>query len=358
MAGVVLATLAAVLNVKHDKEIVEQYRRDCVLANLLEVEPSGDPTCQWDVEFAARNTADAKAEGYEVQSSDYSTDIKKNASIEWAHYEAYASITGTSQRISAANRRPGLTDPLAGELRKAAKELSVKLGTHAYSGSAAASPVQIEGVARAIDSTGTYAGLAQGTYADWASGENTLPTASLSFAELRSKLIGPFQDNTGRDPRFVLCSPTLQRLVASLYDSIAQIQWATKIQTNRGEVDIGKFGFKALMFENIPFIPDRHCTADTFYAIDDDKDEGLSWSQVPPAWTSMDPGQLQGMIEEVTGQVMDVRAIQAMQQQGRTRLSAQINALAKTGDSSKLQLVIDAQLKLKRRNNAAKLTLT
>lgn len=355
MAALTLATLAVVLNVRHDSRIVEQYRRDSVLANLLEVEPSGDPTCQWDVEFSGRNTAGPRTEGEDVEDADFSTDIKKNASLDWPQYEAYAKVSGLSQRIGAFNGRIGLKDPLDKEMRAAAKELSAKIGQHTYSGSAAASPAEIEGLARAVDATGTYAGLAQGTYSEWASGENTLATASLSFANLRNLLIGPYQDATGHDPRFIVTTPAVIRKIAELYDSVGQIMWSTKIGMNRGEIDIGKYGFKALMFENVPFIPDRHCTTNTMYALDDDN---VKWKQVPPTWSSLDPGILRAQIQEVTGQVMDERALIAMQERARTRLSAQVNAMAKTGDSSRLQLVLNAQLMVERRNKASKLTLT
>jgi hypothetical protein len=352
MAGVNLAAIQAALNLKYSDPIANQFRRDVVLANLIETEPEANSACTWDVKFAARNTAGPKAEGYDVQSSDYSTDTRKQATLAWAHYEGYASVTGTAQRIAAANGRPGQTDKVGEELTDALEELSVKVGQHTYSGNEGNTPAEIEGLARAIDSTGTYAGLAQGTYADWASGEDTLALADLSIANIRELLLRPFRDNTGKNPSVVMAPGDIMDKIAALFDTTLEAQY---VVTSGGRVDIAALGFRGYIVEGVPFVEDRHCTASTLYALDLMQ---LRWRQVPPDWTSMDPGQLQALIRELNSQTVEITDIQAAQQKARRRLSFQVNALAKTGDSTKLQLVSDFQLRLRRRNAAAKLTLT
>lgn len=352
MAGVNLAAITAALNLKYSDPISEQFRRDVVLAALIEAEPEANSVCTWDVKFAARNTAGPKAEGYDVVAGDFSTDTRVQASLNWAHYEGYGSVTGTAQRIAAANGRQGQQDKVGEELNDAVNELTVKVGQHTYSGNVTNTPVEIEGLARAIDSTGTYAGLAQGTYADWASGENSITTASFSKAQIREKLFRPFRDNTGRNPSVVMTTGTVMDLIAALFDDVAEAQY---VVGPSGPIDIAKLGFRGYIIEGVPFVEDRHCTASTLYALDLNM---LRWRQVPPDWTSMDPGQLQGLLRELNGQQVEITMIQAAQAAARKRISFQINALAKSGDSTKFQLVSDFQLRLKRRNAASKLVLT
>ncbi len=351
-----LSTISAVLNLILAMSIEDQFRRDALLVNLIPVETEANSTVSWDVKFSARNSAGAKAEGYEVQSSDFTTDTRKLATLAWAHYEAYAYISGTALRISAANGRdPGGDGKLREEVLDASNELAVKLGQNAYNGSVAASPTEIEGLARAVDATGTYAGLAQGTYSEWASGENTHALASLSLDAIRTKLFRPFKDATGHMPEFVICPGNVFDAVVALFDAKTTIFTTALTMANGQQVDLARLGFRAVVVDGVPFLEDRHCTANTMYAL---HSRYLSWRQVPAAFTTMDPGQLQGMIREVTGQTVEINEIATAQMAARSKLTVQMNALAKTGDSTKLQIVMDVQLRLKRRNAAAKLTLT
>lgn len=355
-----LSTISLVLNLIYLGPITTQFRRDAVLLELLPVEFDGNATLTWDVKYDNRDTAGARAEGYVVQSSDYSTHGREQAVIGWAHYEGYASVSGTAQRVAGANSRYGNPNALMGEeIGDAVKELAVKIGVDAYSGSAAASPREIEGLARAVDATGTYAGLAQGTYDWWASGENTLATASLSIQNIREKLFRPFKDSTGKYPEFVICSGAMWDKVAALFDDSTRIVVDT-IQVGDGRgglktVQLKQMGARALTIDGVPFIEDRHCTASTFYAL---HTEFLGWRQVAPGWVSLDPGQIQMKIMEATGDMVDINEIKALMETAGRAISFQINALAKTGDSTNIQLVADFQLRLKRRNAAAKLVLT
>lgn len=349
-----LSTISVVLNLIFGEAIETQFRRDALLPNLLPVEYESNSTCTWKAKFEGRNTAAPKAEGYTVQSGDYSTDTRLQASLAWAHYEAYWKVSGTAQRVAAANGQQGENDLLE-EIRDAVEELAAKIGDHTYSGNVTDTPVEIEGLARAVDSTGTYAGIAQSSYSGWASGENSIATADLSINNIRTKLFRPFKDATGRMPSIVTCNGTLFDAVVSLFDEKTTIQVTTITTADGRQVDIGKLGFRGIMVDGVPFIEDRHCTANTFYALDLSV---LSYRQTPPTWTNMDPGQLQGMIKQVTGQVVDVSEIAQMLAAAKKRLTFQVNALAKNGDASTGQLVIDLQLRLKRRNAAAKLVLT
>ena len=357
MAGVTTTALATYLNVMYGPGVSDQFRRDAILPNLIPTYFSGNGSATWRAKIAARNTAAAKAQGADASGSDYSTDVKLPASIAWAHYEAFASITGTAQRIAAANA--GYNQELGGgsefdrEIRDAAEELTVLLSTHTYSGTVASSPPQLEGLATAVDATGTYAGIAQGTYADWASGDNTHALASLTIDAIRTKLFRPIKDATGKRPSVVLCSGTIMDALKSLSDSNVTVMNTPYM----GQVNIASLGFDGVVIDSVPFLEDRHATASTMYAVDLNE---LEYQQVPPDWLALDPGHIRAMLIEMSGKSVPVDEIVKMIQGIRTgkRMVAQMNALAKTGDSTKVQLVLDAQLCLRKRHSAAKLTLT
>lgn len=358
MAGATLTSISAFLNLVYGPGSVDQFRRDVILPNLIPTVYEANSTCTWRAKVAARNTAAAKAQGYEVQSSDFSTDTKLQATIAWAHYEAYASITGTAQRIAAAN---GGSASLGGggeferEMADAGEELAVKLSTHSYSGDYTATPVELAGLAQAVDSTGTYAGLAQGTYSDWAATENTVATADLSVDKIRTLLFRGVKDATGKKPSVALCSGTIMDAIKALADSQTAVQIiATPFM---GQVNIAQLGFDGVLVDGVPFLEDRHCTANTIYAGDLAQ---LEYVQVPPDWLSMDPGQLAGMMKDITGKNIPADVIVKAITDAKVgrRMMAQINALSKVGDSTRVQLVLDAQLRLRRRNSWGKLTLT
>lgn len=359
MAGITLSGLSAILNLMYGGGITATLRRDTVLPHLIPTVFEANPACQWQVKVGARNTAGPRAQGADASGGDYSTDTKLGATIAWAHYESFASITGTAQRIAAAN--PGFNAGIGGggefdrEMADASDELAVAISEDSYSGDYTATPVEIAGLAAAIDSTGTYAGIAQGSYSTWASGEASLATSALSVASLRQYLFRPVKNATGRKPSVVFCPGDVMDSIKSLADNSGVLQ--NIVTPQMGVVNIANLGFEGVMIDGVPFVEDRHCTSSTLYAVDLSQ---LEYVQVPPDWLNVDPGQLQGMLKELMGQNIPLDQIASAINGVRTgrQLVAQVNALAKSGDSTKVQLVLDMQLRLRRRNAAAKLALT
>lgn len=355
MAGATLTGVSAFLNLVYGQGVTETLRRDAILPNVIPVRPMANSSATWRVKIGARNTAAAKAQGYAVQSSDYSTDTRLQAILAWAHYEAYASVTGTAQRIAAANSAyNGMPNLIDEEVSDAAKELAVKISADCYAGDVTATPVQVAGVAAAIDSTGTYAGIDPSTYTTWVSGEDTsLTTTTVTLDAIRRLLFRPVKNATGRRPDMVTLPGNLHDIVAGLVDPSARL--LKQINSPLGQVDLASMGFTGFMLDGVPFVEDRHATSNSMYAWTLDECE---FQQVPPDWTSMDPGQIAGIVKEMTGQTIPLDLITSTMEASRKRLSFQINALAKDGDSTKLHLVGDFQLCIKRRNAFAKLTIS
>ena len=351
----VLATIAAALSLVFDEQISDNFRRDAVLPNLLRVVPSGNDTATWKTKIAARNTAAAVAEGHTVVDGDFSTDTRLTASLTWAHYESYFALSGTAMRISAANGGGGDNGgALIEEMTDSLDELTVKISSDSYAGAVTASPVQVEGLARAVKSSVAYAGIDPATYTTWVAAQNTLATASLSIANLRTKLLRPYKDANGKMPEFVICDGATWDLIAALGDSKTVISIDT-ITTAMGRVNLAELGFRAVRIDGVPFIEDRHCTTSVLYALDS---KNVFYRQTPPLVASMDPAILQRAIKDLTGKDVGSNDIVAAQLRMQGRLTPQINLLAKSGDSTRGQAVIDLRLCVRSRAKTAKLTLT
>lgn len=359
MATLGLSGISAVLNLVFGPGISETLRRDVVLPNIIRCVPKGNSSATWKVKIGARNTAGPRAEGAAASGSDFSSDTRLQGTLPWAHYESFASITGTAQRIQAANGQGGGMELLAEELRDASNELAVGISEDVYSGNSGSSPAEIEGLARAVDSTGTYAGIAQGTYATWASGEATGSLSGLTLDGIRTNLFRPVKDATGKRPDVVVLPGNLHDKVAALIDSAARVLMPINAPVGangaREAVNLASMGFTGFMLDGVPFVEDRHCTANTMYALTLDE---IEFQQTPPIWTSMDPGQLQGVLKQMTGQDTPLDQIMVAMASARNKISFQVNALAKSGDSTSLQIVGDVQLCVNRRNAHAKYTLS
>ena len=356
MATLSLAGISAVLSLLYMDAMADNIRRDVLLPNLLSVENDQNGSCIWKGKFSGRTTAAAKAEGHDAADGDFSSHTRRQLTLAWAEYYAYAKVSGLSQAINAANGGTGPgTDLLAEELIDALDELSVVISSHTYAGDVGAAPAQLSGLAQAVDATGDYAGLAVATESEHAAGENSLALANLSVANLRTKLHRPFKDGCGMWPEFVTCPGDLWDAVSALFNDQTRIVVSDVTTMSRGKVNIAQAGYRAIMVDGIPYIEDRHCTASTFYA---HHSRFLSYRQMPPAGSQFSPSQLQGFIKALTGVTLEEDVIAAMVAKGGTRLQPYIEALSKTGDNMKAMVKWYGQLRLKRRNAAAKLLIT
>ena len=356
MATLTLAGISAALNLVFQDPMADQFRRDVLLPNLLEVVPDKNDTITWPAKFDGRATAGARAEGHDTQDSDFSSHTRAKASLAVAEYFGYAKVSGLAQSVAAATGGAGGADLLEEEVRDAIDEMAAAISADLYAGSVAASPTEIEGLARAVAASGTYAGLAQGTYAAWASPVNTLAADALSVANLRAKLHRPFKDAAGVWPEFVICPGTLWDSVGALFDDQSRIMVDSVYTRAKGEVKLrGAGGFRAIMVDGIPHIEDRHATASTFYAL---HSKDVTLRQVPAAGSSMAPSAVQRALKDLTGVTLEVNDIATMLAKGDRRLQPTIEALGKTGDNLKVMVKVYLQLRLRRRSSAAKLTLT
>ena len=373
MATVTKADISDALSLVHAGRLINQINLNTVLLNVIPVVPGEGKVASWTVEFTGRSDSAAYAEGADMADGDFDAEIRKSATLDWASYRKGAKVSGLAQAVAASNYRPetltgrGGTDLMMKEVNDAVNRLALGLGKALYSGAAGASPEEIVGIETAIDSSGTYATLAPGTYAEWVAAEDTLPAASLSFDELRKKLHTPVYEACGFAPEWCVTDTATFDKIAALYGP--QRRFVTEMQTARGGNEAGfapgeaprliKFpaGITAIEVDGVVYIRDRHCTANTIYAMNS---RFIEFQQVASVRTPLDPAAINDLFQRLTDDP-NVRlpdaVLEGMTAQGGA-VRPYIDIISKTGDAAKAMVKVYGALCVKRRNAFGKLLLT
>lgn len=364
MAALVLADIVAAFNLLYMDDMADVIRRDSVLLSLLSVQEDRNQSCVWTVKASARNTAKVST-GADVVSGDFSQHERLQASLAWARYEGYAAVDGLAQALAAANApgRIGVTldpDVLREEVMDAVDEVAMLLSAHSYTGNPSSN--QISGV-DTMAAGNTYAGIdktALATPTDWEASVQTAAAAALDFDVLRTKLIRPFKDATGRLPEFITCDgPTFDK-IGLLFGS--DRRWVDTVTTaSAGTVNLKLAGgFNALEFDGVPIIEDRHATANKLYAWDS---RSSSFRQIPNMQSAMVPSdRVQAAMKALTGSGFPSDAVDRIVAErvksATGRLQPSIHPLAKLGDSERMMVKVYLQLRHKNRKAHSQLTLT
>lgn len=356
MAGITKAALSAGLNLLLGPGMTDQFRRDTVALTLIGAEPGAGENCVVNVKGDGRNTAGAHSEGEDVEDADFSTHGRFKSTVNWGEYWALAKLSGLSEAVAANGGYVG-GDVMQEELTDAIDELAVKLGAHVYSGNSGATPPQLAGAARFIDSSDdNFGGIDTGDNTWWSASEQTI-TGTPTLEGIRTKLFRPVKDATGRLPEFVTLDGTSWDAMQSLFDANGEVVH-TITTTAAGTVDIqASFGQTAYKLDGVPFVEDRHATASTLYAW---QSRFVKIRQLrKPVDSGATPAEIQTVMKALTGVDISVDEVMArIRAVNQARgLMPMIEALAKTGDSRKFMVTVKAQLAWKRRNAFAKVLL-
>jgi len=339
------------MSLVYQDRMVDQFRRDVVLLNLLEVKPGRNETCTFPVKVAARTAGGPFTEGADLDASDIDSHVRLTGSLNWAQYRKGARVSGLAKALAAAS---GSEDPMSEEIMDALDELALDIGADLYAGNHAATPPEIAGAALAIDdSDDNFAGIDTGTYTDWLAGEDTVATSALSVSELRTKLHRPVRDVTGMDPEFVTCRGSVIDSLKDLFGEKADT--IQEVRTNaRGTVDIhAATGARAISIDGVPYIEDRHATANTLYAWNS---RFCHIKQVPASMPSS--AQVAAAMKMLTGVDVEVSDVEARLRAGAGKLVPTIEFLAQNGDAYTAQVKAYLQMAWLRRGAFSKLALT
>lgn len=342
---------SVILSILQAERITSQINREVVALNLLDVLPCGDPLA-WTVKFTGRTAAGVVAETAAAPTP--TSDVRITASLSVGEYSDTAGVTGRAQAAAAMSLNPlgvaGGVDLMNDELKDAVNNVAASLGDHIYSGSGANS---IIGMATAIDSSGTYAGIDPSTYTEWVSTEDTGSLASLSFAMLRTTITN-IRNLSGKRPNLALCKPEILDRIKSLFATYPAN--VAEIVVN-GQVRKLVSGARAVMCEDVWFVDDPRCTANVIYFLNTDFIKLRSMPQFTSATYA--PDQIAAEIKRITGET--IRAEEAAMLVGRALnggLIPFIKRLGPTGNQESDQVIVYPQLQVIRRNAHGKLVLS
>ncbi len=307
-------------------DIVDQVNRRVTLLKLLPVVPGGGKNVAW-----APEADGAIAENYSegADAANFGSDAQASAVLSWGLYRSNFKVTKLAMDAAGSSSSPmGNRALWARNLVNASSKLSDTLETAAFSGAGTGST--IAGLDVAIgDTTNSYAGINRVT----AGNEYWRPTVvdpgsatAITFAQIRSDL-GTIGDVCGESPDIAVCSTAVFNAVAGLYDS--NRRWES-VTTSRGNIMLNN-GYEGVMVDNCMFVKARKAPANTIYYLNTNYAhfETLPDSTYPPEVYQM---------------------IQASDGYGSVPFQFHYEMLAKTGPSSKAEVLAQFQLVVERPN--------
>lgn len=142
------------------------------------------------------------------------------------------------------------------KVKAAEKTMKDNMGTDLFGDGTGNSSKAIDGLAIAIDSAGTYGGIARGSYAWWEAVEDST-TAIVSLPNIRTMLGNLTIDND---------KPTLIITTQANYNRTYNLFTPQQRFVDGG---MAKAGFTTILVEDIPLLVDSHCTANYMYCLNE-----------------------------------------------------------------------------------------
>lgn len=334
MADTTLSAISNALSLTFQPQIERQWNRSAVTASRIGVKAGGGKSANWDVAFPV-GTVSTVAEGSDVQSGEYGSDVNVPATMAWAHYRHPFRITETA--LDAAASSVGIAtalEDLFGERVMAGSEIIAEgINNHIFTGTGTdGSNPTIFGLTGGggLDTTGTYAGIARGTYASWAS--NQLANGGTPRA-LTQDLLGQADQliftAAGDVWDSIVCSPGVYRKYENLFTPIQR--------TDAGQVNLAA-GAERMFYKGRPVYRDKACPAGSMIFMSTNK---LDARYLPRAGSPVDAvGQRSMNATGTNGE--DIKTV--------TGIPVRFAFLGKTGTSIACMMTVTLQLLVKRPN--------
>lgn len=342
MATADYSNIAGALATIFEDQIASQFNRATVLSKLLPYRPTVGKNIVWDAEFGDLPNTSVLADGSPV--TDFNNDTIVPATLTTGTYSEGFGVTGKALAAAAAAGNPAALADLFGEkLDRAVMRLAANINLDFYTGANASDTiVGMTSTDGGLVATGTYAGLARGTYAAWAGNEllnNGAPRA-LSFKLMRDA-IRTIYEASGMSPDLIVCDPFTWSQYGLLFGNDRRYQQDVYLRGQKITLD---GGLMALAFDGVPVVQDIHCPAGTMIFLNTNF---VAIRQLPDAMGGV-PGRDGG-----DGMVRLHGTAEAQYGDGPSGLTARINPLAVSGDKYNFQLVLYPQLQVRRPNSCA-----
>ncbi len=341
MAIEVFSDVQAALSELFDDMVQNQMNRKGVLLNLMLKKQGEGKNCAWDVRFTGA-TAGTFAEGADVVGGDLAQDDKQPAVLAWGLYRSSFGVSGLLKAVTAASRTSpsALRNIVGDDLKGSAGQLGTDINIDLYAGTGAG---LITGINDMTAATGTYAGLAKATFAEWAG--NTDDNGGVARAltkDLIDTMESTIYDRCGEAPTILVGDSATVRKYEGLFSALSRInQTAGELSAlgpapGGGAIYNARTGYSGLDYKGIPVYRDKDITLGggvrgELYLLNL---EHLELQSVP------------AVMDNDTGAVTSMQELMDDSGQGHG-ISAHYQRLAKLGDSDRFSLVIYPQMKAK-----------
>lgn len=372
------STVADALSLLLARPLANQINTGSVLLHLLPHVRAQNKNVSWTAKFTNQSNAVGTAETATYTPSDGTAEIEKLATLEFAKYEMMASVSGKAEAAAAATSANFGAQSLVGQqnnlLAARARDSYMRtcrgIQTDLYGGQSAQTPEEITGLAEAVDSSGTYAGIARNTYTEWAATEASVSAANLTFGAVSDNLIRPIYNASGSYPTVLVADSTTFGRLRNLYGSgtvpyIREIQIPAMMSEDSAIVTPERTvklaaGMRAFLIDDVPVILDRDCTANTIYGLN----LGEIWiEQLMPAiygLASEDIRAVIGLVNPKAAEFLTDNQIAMLQGAATnpTGIVPKFKLLGAVGDQESIICTSYAQLVVRRPNAHGKLAIT
>jgi hypothetical protein len=328
MADVPLTTGLIVLAQERRGDIVSQINRRSTLLRTVPIRPGGSQNVAWVAEGDGQ-VAENYAEG--ADAVNFGSNAQNSAILNWGHYRATMKITGTALRTARTSSSPAaLRDLWAYQQDNAIRKLASTINAELFAGPGTGT--RLAGLDAAIGSdTNTYATIdrSQSANAFWRPYViDPGSTTPLTFAQIRTDRTALY-NASGEKPDIAFTSSAIFNTIGGLFDN--NRRYITDINTARGQVRLDA-GYGALEVDGMLFMEDRDATSNRIYYINT---SAVHIEYLPSDQATLDPGSAR---------------LAANDGYGVMPLGIQYDALAKTGDNKKAEVLVNLQLVVDRPN--------
>lgn len=201
---------------------------------------------------------------------------QQNSRVNATYYNKYNywSVVLANPQISANMGDAQVLDLVKTEMDSKTDDMRDALSTQLYADGTGNSSKDIEGLAKIVLSSGTYAGLAPGTYTTWVSDEDS-DSEAINVADLKASI----DDATiGTDaPTLIVTTKavwkTFEGLLHATINYLPQVQGYPKLTRfgikPAGTGQTGDIGYDALYCRGIPMVKDEACTSGYIYVLNE-----------------------------------------------------------------------------------------
>jgi len=260
MADVNIGQLAATTLEYYEPSIADNIFKDHVLLNHMKANDgtkmySGGKTLRVPLMYGANSTVKA-FKGLDSLDLNYQEGID-SAEYDYKFYNVAITFTLTDNLMNSGKEQ--VLDLLEAKIKQAEMSLAERLNNDLFNG-AVSDTKEITGLDTIVLASGTYGGIAGGTYSWWLS-EVDSTGETLTIADARHN---KNHANLGAGGKKVSIGVTTQTLYEK-YISLLTASYMVNPVKGKETTRLGDGGFSAVEFDGIPVVYDEDCTSTVWF---------------------------------------------------------------------------------------------